>query len=301
MTKPIFSLLPDEQITPVISRRHYDELDLLVVGHPRVRAALSLQGAHLLSWQPQGEDDDVLWLSPGTPFKTGIPLRGGVPLCWPWFGAPSQSGLPSHGFARNLLWSLSAHHENEQGVVLTLVLHSSEASRRYWPHDFTLYARFKLGENCEIELEAHGEFTHTAALHSYFTIGDISTVQVSGLGKRFIDKVAAGKEGGLENGIQQFKGRVDRVYLAPEACSRIDDPVLARNIEIIHHHHSNVVAWNPGADLAASMHDIPDDGWRHFVCVETACVTQPQAATYHSPSRLSCTLQVKRGSRQTSL
>lgn len=291
MINKIFALPVVEQITPVLSRRQQDELEVIVVDHPQVRASFALQGAHLLSWKPAGEEE-VLWLSDITPFKNGVALRGGVPICWPWFGPAAQKELPSHGFARNLPWTLSAHNEDENGVVLTFELHSSEASRQYWPHEFTLYARFKIGKTCEMELEAHGDFETTSALHTYFNVGDISQVKVSGLGDTFIDKVNGGEQGKLSDGVQTFPDRTDRVYLNAEACSLIHDGGLKRCIEVVHHHHSNVVGWNPGPALSVSMADVPDDGYKTFVCVETACVTAPQKTSEEKPSRLSQTLRV---------
>ena len=291
MINKIFALPVVEQITSVLSRRQQDELEVIVVDHPQVRASFALQGAHLLSWKPAGEEE-VLWLSDITPFKNGVALRGGVPICWPWFGPAAQKELPSHGFARNLPWTLSAHNEDENGVVLTFELHSSEASRQYWPHEFTLYARFKIGKTCEMELEAHGDFETTSALHTYFNVGDISQVKVSGLGDTFIDKVNGGEQGKLSDGVQTFPDRTDRVYLNAEACSLIHDAGLKRCIEVVHHHHSNVVGWNPGPALSVSMADVPDDGYKTFVCVETACVTAPQKTSEEKPSRLSQTLRV---------
>ncbi|MEH4662270.1 D-hexose-6-phosphate mutarotase [Phytobacter diazotrophicus] len=291
MINKIFALPVVEQISSALSRRLMDELDVIVIDHPQVKASFALQGAHLLSWKPQGEDE-ALWLSGNTPFKNGVALRGGVPICWPWFGPAAQQGLPAHGFARNLAWTLKAHNEDDKGVVLTFELHSSEASRQYWPHDFTLFARYKLGKTCEIELEAHGDFETTSALHTYFNVGDIHAVKVSGLGDRFIDKVKNAQEDALTDGVQTFPDRTDRVYLNPEACSVIHDSALNRTIEVIHHHHTNVVAWNPGPALSASMTDMPDDGYKTFVCVESACATAPQKTTEEKPSRLAQTIRV---------
>jgi glucose-6-phosphate 1-epimerase len=291
MINTIFALPVVEQITPVLSRRVNDELDVIVVDHPKVKASVALQGAHLLSWKPQGEDE-VLWLSDNTPFKHGVALRGGVPICWPWFGPAAQQGLPAHGFARNLAWTLKAHNEDDNGVVLTFELQSSDESRKFWAHDFALLARFKLGKTCEIELEAHGEFETHSALHTYFNVGDIGAVKVSGLGDRFIDKVNGAKEDVLIDGVQTFPDRTDRVYLNPEACSVIHDGALNRAIEVIHHHHFNVVGWNPGPALSASMADMPDDGYKTFVCVESACATQAQKTTEEKPSRLAQTIKV---------
>lgn len=291
MINKIFALPVVEQITSALSRRLMDELEVIVIDHPQVKASFALQGAHLLSWKPQGEDE-ALWLSGNTPFKNGVALRGGVPICWPWFGPAAQQGLPAHGFARNLPWTLKAHNEDDNGVVLTFELHSSEASRKYWPHDFTLFARYKLGKTCEIELEAHGDFETTSALHTYFNVGDIHAVKVSGLGDRFIDKVNNAQEDALTDGVQTFPDRTDRVYLNPEACSVIHDSALNRTIEVIHHHHTNVVAWNPGPALSASMTDMPDEGYKTFVCVESACATAPQKTTEEKPSRLAQTIRV---------
>lgn len=291
MINKIFALPVVDQLTTALSRRLMDELDVIVVDHPQVKASFALQGAHLLSWQPAGEDD-VLWLSGNTPFKHGVALRGGVPICWPWFGPAATQGLPAHGFARILPWTLKAHNEDDNGVVLTFELKSSDASREFWPHDFTLYARYKLGKTCEIELEAHGEFETWSALHTYFNVGDIDAVKVSGLGDRFIDKVNGAKEDVLADGVQTFPDRTDRVYLNPEACSVIHDGALNRAIEVIHHHHINVVGWNPGPALSASMADMPDDGYKTFVCVESACATAAQKTTADKPSRLAQTIRV---------
>ncbi|WP_139537898.1 D-hexose-6-phosphate mutarotase [Klebsiella spallanzanii] len=291
MINKIFALPVIEQLTPVLSRRQLDDLELIVVDHPQVKASFALQGAHLLSWKPAGEEE-VLWLSDNTPFKNGVALRGGVPICWPWFGPAAQQGLPSHGFARNLPWTLKGHDEDDNGAVLTFELKSSDATRQYWPHDFTLLARFKLGKTCEIELEAHGEFETTSALHTYFNVGDIAAVKVSGLGDRYIDKVNNAEEGVLSNGVQTFPDRTDRVYLNAETCSVIHDDALNRNIDVIHHHNSNVVGWNPGPALSVSMGDMPDDGYKTFVCVESCCAVEPQKASEEKPSRLAQTISV---------
>lgn len=291
MINKIFALPVVEQLTPVLSRRQLDDLELIVVDHPQTKASFALQGAHLLSWKPAGEAD-VLWLSNNTPFKNGVALRGGVPICWPWFGPAEQQGLPAHGFARNLPWNLKAHNEDDNGVVLTFELQSSEETKKLWPHDFTLYARFKVGKTCEIELEAHGEFETTSALHTYFNVGDISAVKVSGFGDRYIDKVKNAEEGVLTDGVQTFPDRTDRVYLNAEGCSVIHDGALGRNIDVIHGHQSNVVGWNPGPALSVSMGDMPNDGYKTFVCVETACVTAPQKASEEKPTRLSQSIRV---------
>lgn len=177
-------------------------------------------------------------------------------------------------------------------MALTFELQSNAETRQLWPHEFCLLARFKVGATCEMELEAHGEFETTSALHTYFNVGDIAAVKVSGLGDRLIDKVNDAKEDVLADGIQTFPDRTDRVYLNPQACSVIHDGALNRNIDVVHHHHLNVVGWNPGPALSVSMGDMPDDGYKTFVCVETAYATAPQKTREERPSRLAQTIRV---------
>jgi len=289
MNEKLFSLPVINQISPYITQRQIGELPTIVVTHPKVRAAVTLQGAQLIAWQPSGEKP-VIWLSDKTAWNSGKAIRGGVPICWPWFG---PAGEPAHGFARNLPWKLSAHDENADSVVLTLVLESNEQTKKLWPHDFTLFARFRFSDRCEIELEAHGDFEATAALHSYFAIADIQGVEVSGLGNRFIDKVNNGVEGHSDDGKQSYPQRIDRIYTAPADCSVINDKAGQRVIEVYHHHHSDVVTWNPGAELSCSMGDMANDGYQTMVCVETAHVSSAMKSAGENPARLATTFRVR--------
>lgn len=289
MQDKLFSLPVVTQITPYLSQRQVGDLPAIVISHPKVRAAITLQGAHLIAWQPSGEKP-VIWLSDKTPFSPGKAIRGGVPICWPWFG---PAGEPAHGFARNQTWTLSAHDENDEGVILTFVLESNAQTKKLWPHDFTLFARFRLGQHCEIELEAHGDFEATAALHSYFTVADIAEVEVSGLGKTYIDKVENNVQGTSEDK-QRYPGRVDRIFTQAEDCSVIHDKAGQRLIEVYHHHHSDVVTWNPGVELSCSMADMANDGYRTLVCVETARINTPLRSAGEKPARLGTTFRLRK-------
>ncbi|MEE3649341.1 MULTISPECIES: D-hexose-6-phosphate mutarotase [unclassified Brenneria] len=288
MNDKIFELPVTQKITPAISRRQVEQLPVVVVDHPQVRAAVALQGAHLLSWQPTGQAP-VLWLSGNTTFVEHVAIRGGIPICFPWFGPFAE---PNHGFARLLPWELTSHSEDEHGVQLAFTLRDTAETRKIWPHEFTLIARFKLGKTCHIELEAHGDYSITSALHTYFQIGDISKVAIRGLGDRFIDKVNQGKVT-TQPGDLVFSDRTDRIYTHPQDISVINDPALQRTIEVHHAHHSDVVSWNPGAELSHTIGDMTDDGYKTFVCVETARIHQPFVATVQSPARLSATIYIK--------
>jgi len=289
MHDSLYTLPVVKQITPYLSQRQMGELPILVISHPKFRAAVALQGAHLLSWQPGGHQP-VIWLSSKTPFVAGKAIRGGMPICWPWFG---PAGEPAHGFARNLPWTLTAHDEHDDAVMLTFTLENSAHTKKLWPHDFTLLARFRLGEHCEIELEAWGDFEATAALHTYFVVEDIQQVEVSGLGNSFIDKVNDNAHGSTPEGKQSYPDRVDRIFTAPDDCSVIHDKAGKRQIEVHHHYQSDVVTWNPGSALSCSMTDMPNEGYKTMVCVETARILKPMKSAGENPSRLGTTLYVK--------
>ncbi|MBC8943804.1 MULTISPECIES: D-hexose-6-phosphate mutarotase [Xenorhabdus] len=287
MLDKIFSLPVVKQISPYISQRSIDGFPLIVVSHPKICGAISIQGAHLMAWQPCGEKP-VLWLSDNTKLREGTAIRGGIPICWPWFGSLST---PNHGFARILPWEFKAHHENENGVILMFTLQDSAYTKQLWPHEFTLIARFKLGETCEIELESHGDYQVTCALHSYFNVSNIHQIRISGLGHHFIDTVIDREQYTDEDLI--FQGRTDRIYTEPENFSLIRDELWKRTIEIHHYHHSDVVCWNPGAELASSMQDISKEGYKNMACVETARINTPLYSKNGTPGRLATVIRCR--------
>ncbi|WP_127959369.1 D-hexose-6-phosphate mutarotase [Serratia microhaemolytica] len=290
MNNKIFNLPVLQQLTPVISLSQQDELPILVISHAKFRAAIALQGAHLLSWQPSGQQD-VIWLSEKSVFKHGVAIRGGIPICWPWFGPAQQ---PQHGFARTSTWQLISHDEDSDQVSLTLMLQDNAQTREYWPHSFTLLADFTFSEQCSIKLASQGNYHAYAALHSYFRIGAIEQITLAGLGNQFIDQLAQGTLK-AQHGELTIKGRIDRIYTQANTATVINDPSLRRNIEIHHQQMSDVVVWNPGAELAEHMADMTNDGFNQMVCVETARINTPLIADDSQPAHLAvniCTQKI---------
>ncbi|MQY07961.1 D-hexose-6-phosphate mutarotase [Actinomadura macrotermitis] len=285
----LFSLPVTEQLSSTISRRRIGRLPLVVIDHPRVRAAVTLQGAQLIAWQPAGEQP-VLWLSEESAFAEGKAVRGGVPICWPWFAG---AGEPGHGFARISEWELTSHKEDDETVSLTFTLRSSPRTRELWPHDFVLTARHTLGKECGIELQAEGDHVSTGALHSYFHVGSADEVTVAGLGDRYIDKVIDDSDG-RQDGELSFPDRVDRIFFHPEEVSLLKDPVLDRVVEVRHREVSDVVTWNPGVELSHRLDDMADDAYTRFVCVESARLTRQLESAEGAPARFGVTLSVRR-------
>ncbi len=243
-----------------------DGLSVVRVIHPKATAAVSLFGAHVLSFEPAGKKDTI-WMSEKADFSGNKALRGGIPVCWPWFGKAAE---PSHGFARNAIWTLNEHRENENGVILSLTLEDSAETRTIWPHAFHAEVQIEVSETLQVRLISTNTDDKAmqigGALHTYLNIGDINQTKVTNLGNEFI---AAGVRQ-PSPGVATFAEEVDRIYLHADDTVVVEDAANQRRLNVTNAGHNAVVVWNPWEALAASMADMADDGYQTMVCVESA-------------------------------
>lgn len=237
--------------------------------------SIALQGAQLLSWAPHTQAP-VIWLSPLAKFGPGKSVRGGVPVCWPWFGPHgSEPSFPAHGFARSILWEPIEVLSLENGANrLGFRLVPTDAAAAQWPHATPLEIRYTLSDTLEIELLTRNA-TETPvvigeALHTYFAVSDVRRIQVEGLeGCDYLDKVDDGKRK-QQAGAVTFDGETDRVYVGTDADCVIVDPGLSRRIRIEKQGSRSTVVWNPWDEKARKLGDIAEDGYLGMVCVESA-------------------------------
>lgn len=272
-------------------RRRFASAEFLAFGEPapdfiaiKVRTAFStatiaLQGAHVMTWQPAGQKP-VIWLSSVAKFAPGKSIRGGVPLCWPWFGPhATEATYPGHGFARTIPWLLVDAWKLPDGRVrLEFEPVMNDAACAMWPHPSLVKNIVTVGQELEVELATtntgHAAFPLGQALHTYFQVGDIQQTSVAGLeGCGYLDKVDGGKRK-KQKGAVAFAGETDRIYLETAGCCGIVDPVLKRTILITSTGSRSTVVWNPGKEKAAKMGDFGltngKAGEDCMVCVETA-------------------------------
>jgi glucose-6-phosphate 1-epimerase len=246
----------------------------LLLDAPGVKAELALQGAHVLRYGRQGERP-LLWVSREAIYAPGKAVRGGVPVCWPWFGPhPAEPAKPQHGIVRTTMWELRETGADDEVTWARLGLRDSEASRAIWPHAFDLELAVRVGERLDIALTARNTgdapLTCGGALHSYFAVGDVAQILIEGLdGTRYRDKVDGGALK-AQDGPVRIAGEVDRVYLDTEATCTLVDPALARLVVVEKAGSRTTVVWNPGAEKARAMTDFADDEYSGMVCVETA-------------------------------
>ncbi|GAB4181794.1 MAG: D-hexose-6-phosphate mutarotase [Roseiflexaceae bacterium] len=245
------------------------------VSNRHARATIMLQGAHVVAYQQQ-DAAPLLFVSRQSLYTPGKPIRGGVPLCWPWFGPhPSDPSKPAHGFARIRQWHMLATQAQSDGSTeLRLGLAADAATMALWPHAFRLELHIQIGATLRVDLIMHNSDTAawscTGALHSYFTVGDIEHIRIGGLaGSQYIDKVDQNQVK-LQDGPIQITSEVDRVYQRTTSTCVITDPILERQISIAKQGSNTTVVWNPWQAKAAQLADLADDEYRSFVCVETA-------------------------------
>ncbi|MDO9249924.1 MAG: D-hexose-6-phosphate mutarotase [Pseudomonadota bacterium] len=238
-------------------------------------AYLCLQGAHITTFRPKDQDEPVIWLSDYAKFAPGKSIRGGAPVCWPWFGAhDTEAGFPGHGFARTVMWDVTqsgALASGETEITLTLV--ETEQTRTQWPHKSRVELKVVVGRSLKAELITtnlgDADITIGEALHTYLQIGDIAEIKVLGLeGCEYVDKVGAVTRR-TQDGAVTFDGEVDRVYVNTEATCVIEDSRLKRRVIIAKRGSRSTVVWTPWTEKADKMGDFGPDGWRKMVCVES--------------------------------
>jgi glucose-6-phosphate 1-epimerase len=246
-------------------------------------AQVYFQGAHVTAWQPVSASAPVLWMSRESYFEPGKPLRGGVPICFPWFGPnASDPKAPGHGFARLREWTLIEATEVADGTVtLALELASDPALEPalspLWPHAFRAIHRITIGSTLTMALEVTNTgtdpLTFEEALHTYFAVRDVREVTVTGLEQTdYLDKVTGFDRKNQGRDPIRFIGETDRVYLKTTADCVIHDPGTGRRITIRKTGSDASVVWNPWIDKARAMPDFGDDEWPEMVCVETCNV-----------------------------
>lgn len=251
------------------------ELPVVEVRNTQATATIALQGGQVLAFQPHGHVP-VLWLSQHSYYAAGKAIRGGIPVCWPWFGPhPTDAGLPAHGFVRTAVWDVVGSEVVAEGATqLRLALTDNQHTLSLWPHAFRLELVITVGAVLQVELAVHNPgtqvFSYGGALHSYYAVSNIGNVQILGLEERsYIDKLDP-EQLKRQAGPIIIDQETDRIYVDTTDQCVVDDGGLRRSIVIAKAGSRSTVVWNPWIDKAQRMADFGDDEYRSMVCVETA-------------------------------
>ena len=260
------------------------ELDCLAISHPEFHAKLLLQGAQLIEFTP-AQETNWLWLSPTAQYRRGSSVRGGIPICWPWFGnaeknpEPVQQHItqpakaPAHGYARTLLWQLENIQEHPHHLIVTLSLQSSS---EHWLAPLQLHAEFKFSaQGLAIQLHTHNvsanPVSFSQALHTYFPTTNLSNTKISGFdGHSYIDTLDnwSKKE---QQGDIIFTEETDRIYIG-NAQLKLHSPDHILTLSATGS--QSTVVWNPWIEKSKTLSQFSEQDYLQMFCVETANALQ---------------------------
>ena len=249
-------------------------LPFIVISNQSATALISLHGGQILSFKPREEAEDLLFLSSKSLYADGKAIRGGIPVCWPWFG-PDPKGLqrPNHGFVRSHCWSVLKTSATDTETKVSLRFLESYKKEKTWKQPFALTLEITVGKTLCLKLITRNTgdkaFSITQAFHSYFRVGDIDDVRVLGLeGCEYFDKLDQGTQK-YQMGAVTVTGEVDRIYTEVKNELIIHDPVFKRRIQITSPGNETVVVWNPWMKGSEKIADLNSLDYKQFICVET--------------------------------
>jgi len=250
---------------------------------------ISRTGAQVLSWQTA--HGDVLWTASAPAYQPGKPVRGGVPVVFPWFGDhATDADKPAHGFARSRDWQIVA----TENASVTFALRDDQASRALWPHEFSLELEVALSDQLRITMRCHNPsqqpFTFEQALHTYFAVGDVHEASVHGLEGVEVTEHAREPEGDWDRQAPlRFRAETDRVFQQTPDQITLRAPALAREVTLHTSGARSAIVWNPWPNKTARLSQMLADDWRTFCCIESANCKQ-NAVTLQPGQRHEMTL-----------
>lgn len=249
---------------------------IALITTPHATAAITPYGAHLLSYRSTSDSNDLLFLSDNAIFKEGTAIRGGVPICWPWFGPdPQKLGRTDHGLARTRMWDvISTDLLADQECAITFNLSDTPETYALWPYHFQLTLKLTVGKSLTLELTTHNlgdtPMKLTQALHTYFSVGDITQTRITGLeGFTYTDKTDESREKPQKDAIH-IDDETDRVYPFDGGEIILYDDALNRNIRIKSEGSRTAVVWNPWIQVCEQKADLASEDYKKMVCIETA-------------------------------
>lgn len=244
------------------------------IATPQAEAEMYLHGAQVTSWKPVGAEE-VVFLSGRAQWHEGIAIRGGIPICFPWFRAKADDPkAPAHGLVRTKAWSLESITSEGDSVTVVMSTVSDDDTRKWWPADFRLLHRATFGPELKLELAitntGAAPLRFEEALHTYHRVGHIESVRIRGLdGAAYLDNTESNREK-VQHGDVVITKQTDNAYLNTQGEIEFDDAERRRRIRITKENSFTTVVWNPWREGARSLPDLGDDEWQQMVCVEAS-------------------------------
>ena len=255
----------------IVHKKLANGFEYIEIKNSAAEAKIALQGAHIFHYK-RADEEQILWLSEVSDFEYGKAIRGGVPICWPWFGFNENRDLPQHGFARVSMWELvSSDESDEKSSSLIFRLTHGSQTLKMWRYKFELELYVTISDKLSMELKTTNldceSFVLTQALHTYFKVSHISHALIKGLDKKpYLDALTWKNE--IQDGDITFNKEVDRVY------QEVTDEIILRDenreIHIKNSGSSSVVVWNPWIEKTSRMSAMNKNAYEHMLCIESA-------------------------------
>ncbi|MEZ7492666.1 D-hexose-6-phosphate mutarotase [Pseudoalteromonas distincta] len=260
------------KLSPSVSIEQSESgLEFIKVASEKCDAKIFLQGGQITEFIPKN-NKPLIWVSQEETYQEGVSIRGGIPICWPWFGAHANDGWPAHGFARTSVWQADEVHESDEQITVSLKLPMKLVNTTYWPHQCALKVEFILSDKLQVRLTTTNlgsvPFSFTQALHTYFPTSDITNTHVDGLqGAQYIEF----SEGPfVQNDVVSFNRETDMVYTQASTMQTINTPEGVINVS--RENSSSCVLWNPWIEKSKRLSNFADDEYKTMLCLEAANV-----------------------------
>ncbi|MEH6453696.1 MAG: D-hexose-6-phosphate mutarotase [Psychromonas sp.] len=268
--KTVNSLSPS-----VILKRDNTGYEFIIIKHELFDAAFTLHGAHLIHFQVK-QQEPLIWLSKSAIYNSEKAIRGGVPVCWPWFGAADPSlgeNLPSHGFARTSTWDVSKISELSEGIEIEFKLLNNDETQKLWPFEFELTLKATLTNQIKLELisknTGNKPFSYRAALHTYLNISAPESCLITGLNTQYNNSLKGGKTETGDSTLQ-IDQAIDAIYKKSPYSITLSDKKYQRVVMVENTGNDSEVLWTPWVQGAKDFKDMPDDGYQTMFCIEAA-------------------------------
>ena len=257
----------------MITHKQFDNgFKYIEIENKQAEAKIALQGAHLFHYKVK-DKPSLLWLSESAYFEEGKAIRGGIPVCFPWFGKNKEDpSLLQHGFARTQLWTVILEEEIDEGTThIQLQLKPNTDTLEQWAYQFDVTLDIIIGHELSIALSVTNTdtkpFEISTALHTYFSVSDIDNISIKGLDNRaYYD--ALEEKTSIQNGDILIQEEVDRVYSNPSEMITLLDGDAKVNLQ--QEGSNSLVVWNPWIDKSKQMADMTENGYRTMMCLETS-------------------------------
>ena len=262
------------KLSPSVSIEHTESgLEFINVVSSLCSAKIFLQGGQITEFTPRGKQP-LLWVSSHEAYKEGVSMRGGIPICWPWFGTHNNEDWPAHGFTRTSLWQADEVNESDHEIIIGLKLPMKLVNTTYWPHHSALKVEFVLSDKLQVRLTTtnlgNTSFSFSQALHAYFPTSDISNTHIDGLqGSQYIE---FGKGPFAQNDVVNIARETDMIYTQAPSLQVINTPEGVIHVSRENSH--SCVLWNPWIEKSKRLSHFADDEYQTMLCLEAANVLE---------------------------